>query len=357
MPYPDRGLDNPINWSFRVGRVFDIDVRVHVVFILCAVILVAMELPAEDGPSVPLGEAIVNALGTYAVLFVIVLLHEFGHCYGARSTGGDADEILIWPLGGLATTRPPHTPRAHLITTIAGPSVNVVICALAAIILVVWTGRPGSIPWNPLHPLTPSDPAMLLLASDAQMWIIRVFGTSYLLLLFNLLPIYPFDGGRIVQAVLWERNDYTSSIESATSAGMVGAICVGLFGFFIEESWLLWMIAVFGYATCWQTRRQARELGELAGGEFGYDFSHGYKAFEDRASRPRKPGPIKRWRLKRAAAREEQERHRERARHHAVEDALRKVAQSGLASLSPAEKRLLEEETARRRAISGEASD
>jgi hypothetical protein len=223
--------------------------------------------------------------------------------------------------------------------------------------LVTWTGRPGSIPWNPLHPTTPSDPAMLLLASDTQLWIMRVFGVSYLLLIFNLLPIYPLDGGRIVQAVLWERNDYASSIETATSVGMVGAICVGLFGLFIEESWLLLMIAVFGYATCWQTRRQARELGEMAGGEFGYDFSRGYKTFDEQTTRQRRPGAIKRWRLKRAAHREEQERQREHARHRAVEDALRKVAQSGLSSLTPSEQKLLEEETARRRAISGEATD
>jgi len=126
---------------------------------------------------------------------------------------------------------------------------------------------------------------------------------------------------------------------------------------FIEESWLLLMIAVFGYATCWQTRRQARELGELAGGEFGYDFAHGYKTFEDREAKPRRVGPIKRWRLRRAAARAEQERQREHARHRAVEDILRKVAQSGLSSLTPSEQRLLEEETARRRAISGETKE
>jgi len=357
MTYANRGLDNPINWSFRVGRAFGIDIRVHIAFVLCGVVLVAMEFPRVGPSAVTLGQALVNALGTYALLFGVVLLHEFGHCYGARTTGGEADEILIWPLGGLASTRPPHTPRAHMITTVAGPSVNVVICALAAVVLVVWTGRPGSIPWNPLHPTTPSDPAMILLATDAQLWVVRIFGVSYLLLIFNLLPIYPFDGGRILQAWLWARKDYATSIEIATFTGMAGAIVVGLFSFFIEESWLLLMIAVFGYLTCWQTRRQARELGEMAGGEFGYDFSRGYQAFEDSAPRKRRPGVIQRWKLKRAARRAEMERKREHHRHRTVEDILRKVAQSGLASLSPAERNILEEETARRREISGEPLD
>ncbi|MCH7765652.1 MAG: M50 family metallopeptidase [Acidobacteria bacterium] len=59
---------------------------------------------------------------TAAILFVVVLVHEFGHCFGARYTGGEADEILIWPLGGLAYASPPHNAKAHMITTVAGPA-------------------------------------------------------------------------------------------------------------------------------------------------------------------------------------------------------------------------------------------
>jgi stage IV sporulation protein FB len=357
MRYSDRGLDNPINWSFRIGRLFDINIRIHIAFVLCAVVLVAMEFPRDGVTTVPFGTAVVHALGTYAILFVIVLLHEFGHCYGARRTGGEADEILIWPLGGLASTRPPHHPTAHLVTTLAGPAVNVIICVGIALILVAWTGRIGAVPRNPLHPFTPTDPAVALYATSAQTWLIRVFGISYLLLLFNLLPIFPFDGGRILQSYLWARKDYVTSMEIATFTGMVGAILVGLFGLFIKESWILWMIAVFGYVTCWQTRRMVREYGDPGTGEFGYDFSRGYQTFDEYEPRPRRMGWLKRRRLRRAAIQAERERQCERERHKQVEEILRKVAQTGLESLSPAERHLLEEETARRRALSGDGSE
>ncbi len=76
----DRPLDNPINWSFRAGRLFGIDIRIHIVFVICAVVLVWMEIPKGEGvASRPLGSVLVDALGTYALLFLVVLLHEFGH--------------------------------------------------------------------------------------------------------------------------------------------------------------------------------------------------------------------------------------------------------------------------------------
>jgi len=238
MSYSDRPLDNPINWSFKVGRLFEIDLRVHITFVIFAIVMIAMEIPKpETGIKLPFMTILTYALGTYAILFFIVLLHEFGHCFGARYVGGEADEILLWPLGGLAYANPPHTPRAHMITTIAGPMVNVIICALCSFIIVLWTGRLGAVPWNPIHPMMPMDTTFY--PSDTQMWLLRVYGISYLLLLFNMLPIYPFDGGRVLQAYLWPKKGYHASMMLATGTGMVGAIVVGIFGIFLQESWLL----------------------------------------------------------------------------------------------------------------------
>src|SRR5205807_4989903 len=88
------------------------------------------------------------AAGLIALLFLSVLLHEFGHCFGARFVDGDAHEILLWPLGGLAYVEVPHTPRANFITTLAGPLVNLLLCVISG--LVLWYAEGLRPPWNPL---------------------------------------------------------------------------------------------------------------------------------------------------------------------------------------------------------------
>jgi Zn-dependent protease len=186
-----------------------------------------------------------------------------------------------------------------MVTTVAGPLVNVLLCMFCTIVLVAWTGRLGAVPWNPLHPMWPVD--LSFIPTTVQLRVIRLFGLSYFILLINLLPIFPFDGGRIVQAWLWPRKGYQRSMEIATGTGMVGAILVGLCGLFMEQSWLLLMIAVFGYMTCWQNRRMLREQGEIDGGEFGYDFSQGYTSLNPEELRPRKPGFLERRRARRQA--------------------------------------------------------
>jgi hypothetical protein len=175
----------------------------------------------------------------------------------------------------------------------------------------------------------------------------RFFGINYVLLLFNLLPIYPFDGGRMLQAWLWPRRGYRSSMELATGIGMIGAIVVALFGLFTGEGMLLIMIAVFGYLNCWQMRRMLKEEGLHSAGEFGYDFSRGYTAFEDEPKR--RPGFLKRRKARRAAAKAEAKRKKEEQRRREVEAVLRKVSESGMDSLTAQERGVLEEETKRRR--------
>ena len=354
----DRPLDNPLNWSLPIGQVWGIRIRIHILFVIFAVVLISMQLP-KDGAAhgVSLWRTLLDAVGIYALLFFIVLIHEFGHCFGARFTGGEADEILIWPLGGLASTRPKHDPVAHMITTLAGPMVNVVFCAISSVALAWWVGRIGAVPWNPLSPMTPLDRTLIF--TEGQLWLMRFFGLSYLLLLFNLLPIFPLDGGRALQAWLWGRRDYASSMMIATATGMIGAVVLALFGLFVEgATWLLMMIAVFGYITCMRERQAIRAAGEGDAGAFGYDFSQGYTSLERDESRvERGPGFFERRRLAKQAIKAERERERRQRHDEQVELILRKVSTTGLDSLTPQERRILKEETQRQRADDGDARD
>ena len=147
-----------------------------------------------------------------ALLFLSVLLHEFGHCFGARSVNGDASEVLLWPLGGLANVDVPNTPRTHFITAASGPLVNLGLCLLTAGALAVMHPQALQPPWNPLgYPgrngednivLTAwsGDPVTLSTYSAAA-WVARLFWVNYVLSLLNLVLVgFPMDAGRMFQA-------------------------------------------------------------------------------------------------------------------------------------------------------------
>jgi len=148
------------------------------------------------------------ALYEYLALFAIVLLHEFGHSLACRQTGGTADQIVLWPLGGIAFVNPPRRPGAVLWSIAAGPLVNV---ALMPVLELVWIfARQAA--WA-------DDNTLQLI------WSIR--GINYILLIFNLLPVYPLDGGQILQALLWFRFGEIRSLQIASVIGLIGSIPLG----------------------------------------------------------------------------------------------------------------------------------
>ena len=336
-----RALDNPLDWSFGIGRLFRIDLRVHVLFVLGALVLLYRSL--GDGGGLRFGAI------QLALLFLIVLIHEFGHCFGCRSVGGEAHEILMWPLGGLATVETPHRWQAALVTTLAGPAVNVVFCLLTAAVLIAATHSFTAVPWNPLHPFSPlAWDGYGFSLSSALSWLLIFFGLNYSILLFNLMPVFPLDGGRALQALLWRRLGYTKATLLASGIGMIGALVIGVGGLVLNAPMLLF-IAVFGYMTCRQQRQQLQMLGEGEAGAFGYDFSRGYASLEEpQAAAPREAGLLERYRRRRAERRREDERRAAETRATRLDQMLAKVRDHGLAALTPAERRFLEEETRRR---------
>src|SRR5262249_21975584 len=118
-------MRDPFAWSFPIGRLFGISIRIHWLFPVLAIGLV-IRLSAKEG--IPPIDAGVFVL----LIFFVVLLHEFGHCIAARLMNGESREVLLWPLGGLAFCDVPHHPRAHLVTAAGGPLMNLAICAVAA---------------------------------------------------------------------------------------------------------------------------------------------------------------------------------------------------------------------------------
>ena len=152
----------------------------------------------------------------YLALFAIVLVHEFGHALACRQTGGTANQIVLWPLGGIAFVNPPRRPGAMLWSIAAGPLVNVVLLPILSVVLALV--RPGA---NTLGP------------SDLQIFVGQLWGINLLLLIFNLLPVYPLDGGQILRALLWFPLGEIRSLQIASVIGLVGTIPLGGLFYFI----------------------------------------------------------------------------------------------------------------------------
>jgi Zn-dependent protease len=145
----------------------------------------------------------------YLALFVIVLLHEFGHSLACRQTGGKADQIILWPLGGIAFVRPPSRPGAELWSIAAGPLVNVLL--VPVIFGLIWVrDRYG---WGLGHP-------------DYARFLWDLFKINAGLLVFNILPVYPLDGGQIFRSLLWFVVGRARSLQVASVFGIVGVVAL-----------------------------------------------------------------------------------------------------------------------------------
>jgi Zn-dependent protease len=164
----------------------------------------------------------------YLALFAIVLLHEFGHALACRQTGGIADRIVLWPLGGIAFVDPPRRPGAVLWSIAAGPLVNVVLFPILSILLVLMRAR-GLAEENP----------------DLYRFVFMVGFINGWLLVFNLLPVYPLDGGQILRAVLWFPLGEIRSLQIASVIGLVGSIVLA--GVFLLLGMSIFWTAVMAF--------------------------------------------------------------------------------------------------------------
>lgn len=182
----------------------------------------------------------------YLALFLIVMLHEFGHALACRQVGGTANQIVLWPLGGVAYVNPPSRPGATLWSIAAGPLVNV------ALLPILWALGllSQSLGWAQSMP-------------DARALLHAIFTINLVLLIFNMLPIYPLDGGQILRALLWFVMGRARSLMVATVLGFIGvAGFIGL-AVWMQSAWY-GFIAAFMLMNCWGGLQHARALMRFA---------------------------------------------------------------------------------------------
>jgi len=306
-----------LNASFPIGIYLGIRVRVHITFVL----LLIFRFIQQGDPA--------WTLRWTALLFTSVLLHEFGHCLACRAVGGQANDILMWPLGGLAFCAPPHRPWPEFVTVMWGPMVNVIIASLCVGTLWLWHGSPLPVSFNPFLMYRGS----YFLLNSAGKLLADLFVVNYALLLFNLLLIYyPFDGGRMIQIALWPKMGYIRSMRLACSLGTAGAVITALIGLATANSMLV-MIAAFGFYACYQQARALREAGD---GEFALDVG----TITDRPRQSK--GMLRRWRDARTRKASQRQAQRQLRLDQEVDRILDKIHREGLVSLTPSERRTLE---------------
>ncbi len=221
--------------SFRLFRLAGIEVFLHWSWFLVAVFEI-------QGRTRSYSSLTWNVL-EYLALFLIVTMHEFGHSLACRQVGGTANQIVLWPLGGVAYVDPPPRPGATLWSIAAGPLVNVVL------IPVLWAA------------VTVSRSAGI--SSDLSSLLYTVFWINGVLLAFNILPIYPLDGGQILRSLLWFVLGRARSLMVATILGLFGVVAfIGIA--LVKGSIWYGALAVFMLMNCWSGLQQARALLRIA---------------------------------------------------------------------------------------------
>lgn len=217
------GKNQPsMKWSMRLGSLAGIDVYVHATFLILLLWIALSYWRSEQSL-----QAVAHGVGFILALFGCVVLHELGHALTARRFGIKTRDIILLPIGGVASLeKMPDDPKQEILVALAGPAVNIVIAG------AIWL-------WLSLQQMMlPELSSMLEGNMLQQLLIVNLFLAG-----FNLLPAFPMDGGRVLRAILALRMDHVAATRMAASVGQAFALWLGLVGLLYNP--FLLFIALF----------------------------------------------------------------------------------------------------------------
>jgi Zn-dependent protease len=204
--------------SWHIARIAGIDIKIHLTFVLIVIWFGLSAYLSGAG----IAAALTNVLLILA-LFLCVVLHEFGHALTARLFGIATRDITLLPIGGIARLESmPEDPKEELLVSIAGPAVNAVIAA------GLFTGLLLSGFFNP----------PLVMAEMMNNFWLQLMVANITLVLFNLIPAFPMDGGRVLRSIMAMFMDHLKATRIAANIGRAFAVVMGIAGFFINP-WLI----------------------------------------------------------------------------------------------------------------------
>jgi Zn-dependent protease/predicted transcriptional regulator len=214
-----------MSWRWRLGELFGIVVYMHATFLL----LIGWVVLAHVLQGRSMGEAL-GGVFFILLLFACVVMHEYGHALTARRFGIRTRDITLLPIGGIARLeRMPREPSQELWIALAGPAVNVVIAAALSLMILLFAGAAT---------LT----RVQVIGGDL---LAKLLWVNLVIALFNLIPAFPMDGGRVLRALLARRMEYTRATRIAANVGQLMAFGFGFVGLFANP--FLLFIALFVY--------------------------------------------------------------------------------------------------------------
>ncbi len=232
-----------MKWSWKIGRLWGIDIYMHATFLLIiGWVAVSYWLQYHDWNSVLGGVIFILAL------FACVVLHEYGHALTARRFGVKTRDITLYPIGGVARLeRIPENPIQELWVALAGPAVNFVLSAALFVYLFLTNGLGALQNFN-------------IMSGNFAAGLLEV---NFILAVFNLLPAFPMDGGRVLRAILAMNMDYVRATQIAASVGQGMAFLFGFAGLFYDP--FLLFIALFVWIGAAQESSMAQMKNSLGG--------------------------------------------------------------------------------------------
>ena len=232
-----------MRWSIKIGRYLGIDVYMHFTFVLLISWVAFANWRQEQNVA-----AAATGVAFILAIFLCVVLHEFGHALTARRYGVRTRDIILLPIGGLARLeRIPTQPVQELWVALAGPAVNIVIAAG----LFIWLYVTAT--FEPLQTLTLTTGPFLE----------RLMAVNLFLVVFNLIPAFPMDGGRVLRALLATRQDYSRATQTAAAIGQGIAVVFGFIGLLYNP--FLLFIALFVWIGAAQEASMAQLKSAIGG--------------------------------------------------------------------------------------------
>lgn len=233
-----------MKWSLKLGQIGGIGIYVHFTFLF----LLAWIVLANPNDAI-------QELLFVLLVFGIIVLHELGHAFAAQHYGIATRDITLLPIGGVARLeRMPEDPKQELVVALAGPAVNFVLAGalFVAGAFFVWLSPETAL--SALNTRSLQEGGLLT----------RLFVVNIWLAMFNLIPAFPMDGGRVLRALLGMRMDYVQATQTAASVGQFIAIAFGFWGLLSGNPFLVF-IALFVYMGAAAEASMAQVRGAMAG--------------------------------------------------------------------------------------------